>query len=64
MTSQSEQTKALKPTMEITLGSNSRATGWGWQCSCGDEVLPRPRKRNAVLAEAREHFDTKHNGLH
>lgn len=55
---------ALVPTVEITCGSNGRATGWGWTCSCGDGEAPRIRKKSAVLEEAREHFDTKHGGIH
>lgn len=61
---QGEQVRALTPTVEITLGTNGRATGWGWACTCGDERKPRVVKKSIVLAEAREHFDTKHGGLH
>lgn len=64
MSEQRAQQKALTPTLEITLGTNGRATGWGWTCSCGDHELPRVRKKQIVLDEAREHFDTKHGGQH
>jgi hypothetical protein len=60
----SEATKAITPTVEIICGSNGRATGWGWGCSCGDGQAPRIRKKQAVLGEARHHFDTKHGGMH
>lgn len=61
---QAEATKALRPTVEITKGISKRTTKWGWTCSCGDSVVPKTRKRDVVLNEARHHFDTKHGGQH
>jgi hypothetical protein len=59
-----EEVKKLRPTVEITKGSFDRVTHWGWECTCGDGTLPSARKKDHVLQEAREHFDTKHGGNH
>lgn len=61
--SQVQQQKALRPTVEITKGTFGRVTLWGWECSCEDGKVPWTRK-DVALAEAREHFDTKHGGSH
>lgn len=61
---QMEAAKALRPTVEITKGISKRTTKWGWSCSCGDGKEPKLRKRDVVLEEARQHFDTKHGGQH